>query len=119
MDQYNNPLTQSLMQMHRQLYSWFKDNPEEWRDKIEDDFKTVSNGKFRVFQTFFDSPQEVLSGIFRQQVLSEEDIKRMYPKFYDTMKDIPQNKYCYMFACNNGLGEGQALIAQSIITFDK
>jgi len=119
MDNYLNPQTHSLMQLQYQLCLWFEKNPNIWREKIEDEFNKQSNGKFRVFHTFFESPNEALSGKFKQQALSENDIKQMYPKFYDSVTDIEPNSYCYIFACNGGAGPGQALLAKSVISFEK
>lgn len=110
--QYTDPLAQKVMSMHKILITWFKQNPNEWRPEVDE----YSNGRLRVFQTFFETPQECLSGAFRTQVLQEKDLIAMYPQFIESVQNLPPNTYCYLFTCNGALNKGtHALISQTFI----
>lgn len=116
MNKYLNPVTEQVMNMHKTLINWFKAHPENWKPEIDHYIGVCSNGKLRVFQTFFNSPAECLSGSFRPQVLEEKDMIAMYPQFLDSVQNLPPDTYCYLFTCNGAVNNGtEALVAQSFI----
>ena len=114
-----DPRTKQVMTMHETLFNWYNNYPSEWRPEIDALIQKCSGGEYRVFQTFFDSPEECLSGQFRTQVLSKDDITKMYPTLLESATKVPQNGYLYIFTCNGTLNEGKdALIGSSILTFE-
>lgn len=118
MEKYLDPTTKKVMEMANNLANWFLNYPNEWKPEIDEYIEKLSNGKLRVFQTFFHSPSECLSGSFQPQVLEEKDIKAMYPKFETSVKNLPKNTYCYIFSCNGAANNGRdAVIMQTFIKF--
>lgn len=120
MDKWTSPVAAKLSKVQNALENWFRNNEGKWRSAVDKDIETLSKGKWRVFQTFFESPEEAFSGNFEIQVLDEYDIQQMYPQFLSNLKDIPKNSYSYIFTCNNGIQTplgNKAFICQTFLSF--
>jgi hypothetical protein len=116
MESYTEPLAQKVMGVHQKLIKWFKQNPNEWRPEVDEYIIKCSNGRLRVFQTFFETPEGCLSGNFRTQVLQEKDLIAMYPQYIESVQNLPSDTYCYLFTCNGALkNRTHALISQTFI----
>ena len=113
MDAFMNDTTLKVMAMSEKYVDWIRKNKQEWIEKIDRLILRASNGKIRVFQTFFESPTEAFSGSCVFQALSEYDLRTMYPKLVEITESIANNDYMYIFTCNNS--PNKALIAYTII----
>jgi hypothetical protein len=114
-----DPITEKVIKMHETLFNWFNDHPSDWRPEIDTLIQKCSGGKYRVFQTFFETTDDCLSGNFQTQVLTENDIKIMYPSLLEEAGTVPQNSYLYIFTCNGALNGGkEALIGPMMLEFE-
>jgi hypothetical protein len=58
----------------KNLCNWFVKNKLAWQPQVDSDIVKLSNGKYRVFHTFFNDKNHCLSGEVHIQALSEQNI---------------------------------------------
>jgi len=113
-EQYMNPMTLKVMEQEKVYYNHLKSD-NSWKKQVEADIISQSGGKIRAFQLFFESPEECLSGKYRPQALTKQDVINMYPKFYESAVNVPAGKFLYIFNCNDARGNGQALSVNTLL----
>ncbi len=79
---------QKVKNINELLLDYFIKNKNSLSTQLEADILQQSNGKYRVFHTFFESVEECLSGKFNMQVLAEKDIIAMYPCLMDAIVKV-------------------------------
>lgn len=119
MDSYFDVNVQKVMGTYQKYLNWLNENPHEWRDEVDGLIMDASNNKLRVFQTFFESPSEAFSGSYVLQALEEKDMIQMYPQLLEQARLVDTNSYMYIFLCKNAGKSGNALRADTIISFPK
>jgi hypothetical protein len=99
------------MEMRERIFKYIKANLASWEAGVTTP---------RAIQTFFESPEECLSGKFAIQPLQESDLRAMYPNFAEQVLRLPPYAYAYFFACNNAVfSDGkpaEALVSCEIFT---
>lgn len=108
-------ITQKIMNVNDLLINYLLNNKNNWIPDVEKAILNQSNGKYRVFHIFFNNVKECLSGKFHIEVLDEKDIIAMYPKLLNSSSNVENNKFMYIFHCNDAISKGQGLTCDTII----
>jgi len=111
MDKFLSPNFE-IASSYCQKYTKYFQESEDWKKEVDDEIK---KGKLCVIQTFFNSIDECKKGEFKVQVLTSDDLQKMYHHLIKKAEQIAEGHYLYIFCCQNGISEGQALIADIII----
>ena len=118
MDKFLNPVTPKIMRMHQRIRQWLDENRDIWIQEVDEDIANQSGNedkKIRTFQTFFENPEEALTGKFKLQALREKDIIDIYPDLLEKARNVPDGKYLYIFNCNSAGDDKTALRADSYV----
>jgi F0F1-type ATP synthase delta subunit len=111
-----SPHFERVSTLHQKIIEVLQED-SDIRQFVEDLIQKTS-GKFRVIQTFFDSPEHLsrdFPNVFFQP-LEEKDIDAMYPMFKDEILATPPGKFFYIFNCNRTLSGGaQALTGGTLV----
>jgi hypothetical protein len=86
-----------------QIHNYLLTN-RNWKEDVD---KEILKGKKRIFHTLFESPGECFKDDISIQVLSEDELHRLYPHLVSNLLIIPQNRYAYIFCCKNVMNGGK------------
>jgi hypothetical protein len=116
-DKQSDPITKDVINAHNKILNWLRNNPDEWKSKMDEKIDLKSQGKIRAFQTLFVTPEQCLKGEYILEALEEKDVKTVYPNFEKLIKSINNdNEFCYIFCCCGAVDNGkQALVAPIIL----
>lgn len=120
MDKYLTVTAQGVMNISQLLSNYYRTQIKLWKPEADRMIESIAkdSGKqpLRLFQTFFENPEECLSGYFKTQVLEEKDMLAMYPHYESSIRSLSPTQYYYIFVCNGALNDGKsALVMHQVI----